>query len=170
MSLNCKQINLSLIVYHLTHFWNWFILNHQIHSYNTTSRTTVILDTNFEVESVTKTNILHTQCSKLVNYGAKILKVCGPLLWNRLPEHIRNTASIFTLKKGLKIFYLNQYDTSPIPIQNHYYVSKLSLCLMRLSLTKIYSLFVLNYLPAHIPHVRNISKDGTNLKIFWNIS
>ena len=120
---NCLPSNTPSI------FWNWFILNHQIHSYNTTSRTTVNINANFEVESVMNTNLLHTQCLKLANYGAKMLKVSGPLLWNCLPEHIRNTVSIFTLKKELKRFFLNQYDTSPIPVHDYYYVSKLLLCL-----------------------------------------
>ena len=85
------------------------------------------MNVDYEVDSICETNTLHTQYSKLVNYGAKMLKVSGPLLWNNLPVHIRNCASIFTLKKLLKKFFLNQYDTSPIPVSNHYYVSKLSM-------------------------------------------
>ena len=56
------------------------------------------MNVDYEVDSICETNTLHTQYSKLVNYGAKMLKVSVPLLWNSLPEHIRNCASIFTLK------------------------------------------------------------------------
>ena len=95
-----------------------------------------------------------------------MLKVSGPLLWNSLPENIRNSASLFTLKRDLKKFFLHQYDTPPIPVSNYYYVSELSICLMRLTLTKVHTFFVPPYLPARILKVRNISKNGIALKIF----
>lgn len=157
---NCLAFNTPSI------FWNWFTPNHQIHTYNSRSGVTVCMNADYEVASISESNILHTHYSKLVNYGAKMLKVSGPLMWNSLPEHIRNSASIFTLKKILKKYFLNQYDTSPIPVSNYYYVSKLSLCLMRLTLTKVYTFFVPPYLPARIPKVRKISNDGMVLKIF----
>ena len=147
-------------------FWNWFNPTHQIHSYNSRSGVTVSLNADHNVETISETNTLHTQYSKLVNYGAKMLKVSGPLLWNSLPEDIRTSASIFTLKKILKKYFLNQYDTSPIPVTNHYYISKLSLCHMRLTLTKMHTFFVPHYLPARISKVKNISKDGIVIKIF----
>ena len=115
---NCLLFNTPSI------FWNWFTPSHKFHSYNTTSGTTVNMNADFEVESVSGTNTLHTQCSKLVNYGAK-------MLWNNLPDYIRNSTSICTLKKILKRFFLNQYDISPIPVFNCYYVSKLSLGFMK---------------------------------------
>ena len=62
----------------------------------------------FEVESVLATNRLHTLGSKLVHYGAKMLKVTGPLLWNSLPEYIRNSQSVFILKTNLKKYFINQ--------------------------------------------------------------
>ena len=128
------------------------------------------MNADYEVESISESNILFTQYSKLVNYGAKMVKVSGPLLWNSLPDHIRNSASILILKKVLKKFFLNQYDTSPIPVSNYYYVSKLSLSLMRLTLTKVNTFFVPPYLPARIPRVRKISKDGIALIIFQKSS
>ena len=86
---NCLSFNTPDI------FWNWFTYSYQIHTYNTISTTNVDVDADFEVESVSETNLLHTRCSKLVNYGAKMLRVSGPLLWNSLPEHIRNSTSLY---------------------------------------------------------------------------
>ena len=128
--------------------------------------TTVNMNADFEVESVSGTNTLHTQCSKLVNYGAKMLKVSGPSLWNSLPDYIRNCTSIFTLKKILKSFFLNQYDISPIPVFNCFYVSKLSLCFMKLTLTKMHTFFVPPFLPRRSLQSRKSPKDGIKIIIF----
>ena len=68
------------------------------------------MNNNFEIESISETNILHTQGSRLVNYGAKLLKVAGPILWNSLPTHIRNTKSVFSFKFHLKKFLIDQYE------------------------------------------------------------
>ena len=103
-------------------FWNWFILNHTLHTYNTTSNTNIKMNNNFEVESVSETNILHTQYSKLVNYGAKMLKVAGPFLWNSLPENIRNSKTVFTLKSSLKKLFISRYETD-ISVSGYYYVT-----------------------------------------------
>ena len=59
----------------------------------------------FEIESVVQSNILHTRCSRLVNYGAKMVKVSGPLLWNSLPENVRNSTSVHTFKNKIKNFF-----------------------------------------------------------------
>ena len=45
-------------------FWDWFILNYTVHNYNTTSNSIIHMN-NFVIESVTKTNILHTRGSSL---------------------------------------------------------------------------------------------------------
>ena len=149
-----------------SNFWNWFTPSHKIHSCNTTSGTTIIMNADFEVKSVSGKNTLHTQCSKLVNYGAKMLKVSGPSLWNSLPDYIRNCTSIFTLKKILKSFFLNQYDISPIPVFNCFYVSKLSLCFMKLTLTKMHTFFVPPFLPCRTLQSRKSPKDGIKIIIF----
>ena len=86
-------------------FWGWYNVNHLMHTYNTTSNSTVIMNTNekFEIEvEVSATNVLQTQCSNLIKYGAKKLQVAGALLWNSLPESIRSSQSVFTLRKHLK--------------------------------------------------------------------
>ena len=90
-------------------FHDWFILNHTVHNYNTISNTTINVENYFDVGIVSETNTLHTRGSRLVNYGGKLLKVSGPILWNSLPEHIRNTQSIYSLKYQLKKHFINQY-------------------------------------------------------------
>ena len=65
----------------------------------------------FEIETVIQTNILHTQSSRLVHYGGKMIKVAGPLLWNSLPDFIRNSNSIHIFKTKLRFFLLEQYDS-----------------------------------------------------------
>ena len=50
-------------------FHDWFILNHNIHNYNTVSNTIINQDNYFDVGVSTVTNKLHTRGSRLVNYG-----------------------------------------------------------------------------------------------------
>ena len=107
------------------------------------------MNNNFEVESVSETNILHTQCSKLVNYGAKLLKVAGPFLWNSLPEYIRNSKTVFTLKSNLKKFFISKYETN-ISVSGYYYVSKMSLCCMKLTMRKMQTFFIPPHLPSRL--------------------
>ena len=122
------------------------------------------MNNNFEVESISETNILHTRCSKLVNYGAKLLKVAGPFLWNSLPEFIRNSKTVFTLKSSLKKYFLGQYETD-FSVSGYYYVSKLSLCCMKLTMNKMHTFHIPPHLPSRL-QVCNISEDGMRIKIF----
>ena len=78
----------------LSIFHDWYEFNIRILSYNTTSA---------------ETKLLHTKYSRLVHFGGKSLKVAGPLLWNGLPENLRNLPSIFSFKNRLKCFLLSQY-------------------------------------------------------------
>ena len=147
-------------------FWDWFTLNSMMHTYNTISNTVIDMDKEFEVISISETYILHTQCSKLVNYGAKLLKVAGPLLWNSLPENIRKSSSVFTLKSNLKKFFINQYETD-LSVSGYYYVSKLSLDCMKITITKMHTFYIPPYLPSRLK-VCNISDDGMKIKICMN--
>ena len=90
-------------------FFDWFILNHTVHNYNTVSNTVINVENYFDVGTVTEKNTLHTRGSRLVNYGGKLLKVSGPILWNSLPEDIRNSQSIFSLKYQLKKNFIDHY-------------------------------------------------------------
>ena len=67
-----------------------------------------MMKNHFEIESIVQTNILHTQSSRLVNYGAKMVKVAGPLLWNSLPDNIRNSTSVHMFKNKLNFFLLGR--------------------------------------------------------------
>ena len=91
-------------------FHSWFIPNYNIHSYNTVSNTTINMRNYFEIENVETTNNIHIERGRLVNYGAKLLKVLGPNLWNSVPLKIRNAENIFLFKKNLKLFYVNKYN------------------------------------------------------------
>ena len=147
-------------------FWNWFTYSSNIHSYSTTTNSTVIMKNHFEIDSVQYNSILHTQGSHLVNYGGKTLKVAGPIMWNSLPHHIRNSHSVSILKYNLKKRFLDQYSPTPEKVTDYYYVSNLSLCGMKLTISKMDTFFVPKYLPARWLYVKNISADGLRIKIF----
>ena len=147
-------------------FWNWFILNYTVHDVDTRSNTTINLNNkfDFEIVSVEETNILHTQCSKLVNYGAKMLKVSGPLIWNSLPEYIRNSPSQLTFKAYLKKYFIGQYESTLPELSGYYYVSNLSLDGMKLTISKMSTFHIPPYLPAQVQlHV--LSNDGLKIRI-----
>ena len=91
-------------------FFNWFIMNHTVHNYNTVTNVNINMKNYFELDGVSVTNALHTKGSRLVNYGGKMLKVAGPILWNSLPLYIRNAQSVHSLKYLLKKFLIEQYD------------------------------------------------------------
>ena len=151
-----------------SNFRNWFILNHTVHDYNTIANSYVDINNKFDfkVVSVKVNNILHTQSSKLSNYGSKKLKVAGPVLWNSLPENIRNSYSVSSLKFKVKKFFIEQYITTPEPLSGHYYISKLSICFMKLTISKMHTFFVPPYLPSRSLMVRKISDDGMKICIF----
>ena len=86
-----------------------------------------------------------------------MLKVAGPLLWNNLPDYIRNSESLFKLKSNLKKLFLEQYVTTPEPLRGHYYVSKMSLCCMKLTISKMHTFFVPPYLPSKQCYVKKLS-------------
>ena len=90
-------------------FFDWFRTNHTVHNYNTISNTNINMKNYFEINNVSKTNILHTQGSKLINYGGKMMKVEGPLLWNNLSPDIRNSESVYIFKYSLKNYLIGQY-------------------------------------------------------------
>ena len=100
-----------------------------------------------------------------VNYGAKMLKVAGPLIWNSLPNHICNSHSVFTLKTNLKKYFIGQYESTLPQLSGYYYISKLSIDCMKLTVPKMNTFHIPPYLPAQLQS-SNISKDGLKIKIF----
>ena len=91
--------------------------------------------------------MLFTKCSKLANYGAKMIQVFGPISWNDIPENIRNSLSLTTFKQNLKMYFLNQYNSTPEQFHNHFYVSKVSADYMKITISKMKVFFVPPYLP-----------------------
>ena len=63
----------------------------------------------FKIENVEKTNNLHNVGGRLDNYGAKLLKVLGPKIWNNIPLEIRKSKNIFLFKLRLKMYFINEY-------------------------------------------------------------
>ena len=145
-------------------FCYWFIPNNIVHTHNSRTNTVMNMNKKFEVQSVSETNILQTQYSKLVNYDAKLLKVAGPFLWNSLPDYIRNSNTVVTLKSNLKKFFVGQYETD-LTVSGYYYVSKLSLCCMKITISKMHTFHIPPYLPSRLK-VCKISDDGMKIKIF----
>ena len=91
-------------------FLDYFVLNHAVHDHATTSNTVIVQNSYFDPGYQVNTNSLHTQNSNLVNYGARLLKVFGPVLWNSLPLQIRESSSIKSFKFHLKHYFLDQYE------------------------------------------------------------
>ena len=68
-------------------FSNWF-------TYNRTNY--------FDLGTTEPNKTLFTRNSNLVKYGARMIRVYGPTLWNRLPKEIQESSSVATFKIHLK--------------------------------------------------------------------
>ena len=93
-------------------FWDWFTYSHQVHSYSTTSSTVIIRENYFDVGTVQETYTLYIQKAKLEKYGKRMMKILGPLLWNKLPEHLQDSDSLSTFKRNVKKYFIDQYNES----------------------------------------------------------
>ena len=78
-----------------TNFHNCFLLNHNIHNYNTRSNF-------FAIEIGLNSNNLFIINARTTHYGLKLLKVSGPKIWNMIPNLIRNNQSVVSFKHNLK--------------------------------------------------------------------
>ena len=90
-------------------FWGWFTINTDVHNYATTSNTIIIQNDYFDVGTVTQNLTLHRRACKKESYGAKMVRVLGPVLWNDLPGVLRDSGSIQIFKKGLIKLLLSGY-------------------------------------------------------------
>ena len=90
-------------------FSNWFTYLADSHSHATRSSTFIRTENYFDVGVETPTYSLYVPNSRLVNYGDKMIKVYGPILWNSLPYHIQDTCSVQTFKFYLKKYFLGFY-------------------------------------------------------------
>ena len=90
-------------------FSNWFTYVSDVHSHATRSCATIYRENYFDVGVEIQTYTLYVQKSRLVNYGDKLIKVYGPLLWNTIPEDIQDACSVQTFKLYLKRYFLGRY-------------------------------------------------------------
>ncbi len=91
-------------------FSDWFVYISDIHSYATTSSSTISKTHYFDSGTVFPTFSLYTPKSKLVNYGDKLIKVSGPTIWNSLPPYIQEASSIHTFKTHIRKYFLEKYN------------------------------------------------------------
>ena len=85
-----------------TNFHNWFLLNLNIHNYNTRSNF-------FDIKIGLNSNNLFIINARTTHYGLKLLKVSGPKIWNMIPNLIRNNQSVVSFKHNLKKHLLARY-------------------------------------------------------------
>ena len=59
-------------------------------------------------------NLLKRKDSKAINmsYGWRAFSICGPFLWNELPQHLRQAKSVDIFKKQLKTYLFRKYFLS----------------------------------------------------------
>ena len=91
-------------------FSDWFVYISDIHSYATTSSSTISKTHYFDTGTEFPTFSLYTPKSKLVNYGDKLIKVSGPNIWNSLPTYIQEASSIHTFKNHIRKYFLEKYN------------------------------------------------------------
>ena len=53
--------------------------------------------------------LLHVPRSKLHRYGDRTFPAAGPVLWNKLPKHLREAKSLASFKSNLKTFLFTKY-------------------------------------------------------------
>ena len=100
-------------------FSNWFIYTNSVHSHATTSAVTINRDEYFDVGTTAPNRTLFTKNSNLVKYGARMIRVYGPTLWNRLPKEIQDSSSVATFKINLKKYFIHQYNSNNNNINNN---------------------------------------------------
>ena len=64
----------------------------------------------FDVGNVEHTRYLFTKRGHLVNYGAKMIQVYGPKLWNTLPKNVHDSTSLASFKINVKNHFIEQYE------------------------------------------------------------
>ena len=89
-------------------FSDWFTYIN--HSYATTTSTYISQNNLFDVGTEHPTYTLNVKKSKLVNYGDKMIRTMGPLIWNDLPFDIQDASSVQTFKIHLKSLLINKYN------------------------------------------------------------
>ena len=67
-----------------------------ISQHATRSSVNIVCENYFDVGTEIPTYILKIASSRLANYGDKLIKVFGPLLWNSIPYEIQDIFSTDT--------------------------------------------------------------------------
>ena len=104
------------------------------------------------------------QSSNKANYGYKTMRVVGPRFWNELPDKMRSLCSLSVFKRRVKTYFLSKYDSEEV-VQNHFYISKLSICQMKMTASKMHTSFVPKFLPARPLKVSSLSNDEGKIKM-----
>ena len=66
-------------------------------------------DNYFDVGASVPTITLVRKSCKKESYGAKMVQVLGPVIWNKLPAIVRDSDSLLIFKKGLIKYLLSGY-------------------------------------------------------------
>ena len=90
-------------------FSSWFTLNNTVHTHATTSTTIINRDHHFDTGTASSTKNLFTKGSILAKYGARMIRVAGPIIWNSLPSSIQDSPSLPTFKIHLKKHLISKY-------------------------------------------------------------
>ena len=122
----------------------------------------------FNILSLLPRYILHTQISRLANYGHKALKIDGPRFWNELSDEIQSLSSLKIFKRRVKSDLLSRYHSLE-KIKNYYYVSELSICSLRMTTSKMQTFFIPPYLPARPIMVYFLSNDNRHINIKFKL-
>ena len=93
-------------------FNDWFTYMSDVHTHATRSNANIDRANYFDVGTEVSTYTLFIQKSKLANYGDKLIKVYGPILWNSIPESIQDACSVQTFKLYLKKHFLESYEAA----------------------------------------------------------
>ena len=104
-----KFIYLTLLGLSPAIFSSWFTISNAIHNHATTSTTIINRDHHFDTGTVTSTKTLFTKGSNLAKYGARMIRVAGPIIWNSLPTSIQDSPSLPTFKIHLKKYLISKY-------------------------------------------------------------
>ena len=106
----CKFVYLTLCNQSPSPFTDWFIYNHLVHDHATSSSSNISQAHYFDVGIEQPTYTLYVKKYNLFNYGKKMIKTLGPLIWNDLPPNIHDETSIHTFKIHLKKNLIGKYD------------------------------------------------------------
>ena len=90
-------------------FSDWFKYMSDISKHATRSSVNIVCENYFDVGTEIPTYNLKIPSSRLANYGDKLIKVFGPLLWNSIPYNIQDACSVQTFKFYMKRYFLDRY-------------------------------------------------------------